>query len=88
MITKTVTVSNEQGLHMRPAGALAKVVKEYPDCEVTLNVNDKTVSAKSPMQIMAACIKKGTDVKIICNGADEDDVLGKIVAMFEDGFGE
>ncbi len=88
MITKTVTVSNEQGLHMRPAGALAKVVKEYPDCEVILNVNDKSVNAKSPMQIMAACIKKGSYVKITCNGAEEEMVLDKIVAMFEDGFGE
>lgn len=88
MITKTVTVINEQGLHMRPAGILAKAIKNHPNCSVTLNANGKTVKAISPMQIMAACIKKGCNVEIICDGTDESSVLNEITAMFEDGFGE
>lgn len=48
MVSKTVKVVNEQGMHMRPAGELAKAVKAHPDCEVTLNANGKTVKAKSP----------------------------------------
>lgn len=88
MVTKKVTVINEQGLHMRPAGMLAKAVKSHPDCEVTLNANGKTVKAKAPMQIMSACMKKGCEVEIVCNGADEQAVLDEITALFEDGFGE
>lgn len=88
MTTKTVTVINEQGMHMRPAGVLAKLVKEYPDCEVTLTANGKTVKAKAPMQIMSACMKKGCEVEINCNGGDEQAVLDQIVALFESGFGE
>lgn len=88
MLAKTVTVINEQGLHMRPAGVLAKTVKANPDCEVLLNVNGKAVKASAPMQIMAACIKKGCEVEIVCNGANEAAMLDEIVKMFEDGFGE
>lgn len=88
MVKKTVTVVNEQGLHMRPAGILAKEVKEHPECEVILSVSGKQVKAKSPMQIMSACIKKGGEVEIICDGVDEKLVLEKIVKMFENGFGE
>lgn len=88
MITKKVTVINEQGLHMRPAGVLAKLVKTYPDCEVTLNANGKQVKAKAPMQIMSACIKKGCEVEIVCDGANEQAVLDEIVTLFADGFGE
>ena len=88
MVSKTVKVVNEQGMHMRPAGELAKAVKANPDCEVTLNANGKTVKAKSPMQIMSACIKCGNEVEIVCNGADEQSVLDEIAAMFENGFGE
>lgn len=88
MVSKTVVVINEQGLHMRPAGVLAKAVKAHADCEVTLNVNGKSVKAKAPMQIMSACIKKGNEVEIVVDGADEDAVLAEIVAMFEEGFGE
>lgn len=88
MVTKTVTVVNEQGLHMRPAGVLAKLVKEYPDCEVTLGANGKVVKAKAPMQVMSACIKKGCEVEISCDGANEQSVLDEIAALFADGFGE
>ena len=88
MVSKVVTVINEQGLHMRPAGILAKAVKAHPDCEVTLNANGKTVKAKAPMQIMSACMKKGCVVEIVCDGADEQAVLDEIAGMFEDGFGE
>lgn len=88
MVSKKVTVVNEQGMHMRPAGVLAKLVKEHPDCDVTLNANGKSVKAKSPMQIMSACMKKGCEVEIVCNGADEQAILDEIAAMFESGFGE
>lgn len=88
MITKKVTVINEQGLHMRPAGVIAKAVKNHPDCEVLLNANGKQVKAKAPMQIMSACIKKGCEVEIVCDGADEQVVLNEIAALFEGGFGE
>lgn len=88
MVSKKVMVVNEQGMHMRPAGELAKAVKAHPDCEVTLSVNGKTVKAKSPMQIMSACIKCGNEVEIVCDGADEQEVLNEIAAMFENGFGE
>ena len=88
MVSKTVKVVNEQGMHMRPAGVLAKAVKAHPDCEVTLNANGKTVKAKAPMQIMSACIKCGNEVEIVCNGTDEQAVLDEVAAMFESGFGE
>ncbi len=73
---------------MRPAGVLAKAVKAHADVEVTLNANGKTVKAKNPMQIMSACIKKGNEVEIVVDGADEEAVLAEIAGMFEAGFGE
>jgi len=88
MITKTVMVSNDEGMHMRPAGMIAKITKEHPDCDVSLTANGKTIKASSTMQIMSACIKKGNMVEIICNGAEENSVLDEIVSLFESGFGE
>ena len=88
MVSKKVIVINEQGMHMRPAGILAKAVKAHPDCEVTLQANGKTVKAKAPMQIMSACMKKGCEGEIVCNGAEEQAALDEVVALFEDGFGE
>ena len=50
--------------------------------------NGKEIKAKAVMQIMAAGIKKGTEVELVVNGGDEQAVLDEFVKMFEDGFGE
>ena len=88
MVSKVVTVVNAEGMHMRPAGLIAKAVKEHPDSEVIMKANGKEIKAKAVMQIMAAGIKQGTEVELVVNGTDEQAVLDELVKMFEDGFGE
>ena len=46
MVAQTITIKNEQGLHMRPAGVLSKAAAKYP-CDVKLISGDKEVNAKS-----------------------------------------
>lgn len=41
MVSKTVQVVNEQGMHMRPAGLLVAEMKKFPNCVVMLNTNRK-----------------------------------------------
>ena len=88
MVTKKITIVNAEGLHMRPSGLLAKAAAAYKECKITLNANGKNVNAKAVMQIMAAGLKKDTEVEIVCDGTDEQAALDEIVAMFENGFGE
>ena len=86
MVSKVVKVVNAEGLHMRPAGIIAKAAKEHPECEIMMKANGKDI--KAVMQIMAAGIKKDTEVEIIVTGENEQAVLDEFVKMFEDGFGE
>ena len=79
MVTKTVKVVNEQGMHMRPAGVLAQEMKKFAGC---------TVMATSVMQVMAAGIKCGTEVEISADGENEQAALDKAAELFESGFGE
>ena len=88
MVSKNVTIVNAEGMHMRPEGMIAKAVKAHPDSEVILKANGKDIKAKAVMQIMAAGLKKGTEVEITVNGGDEQAMLDELVKMFEDGFGE
>lgn len=88
MVSKIVTVVNPEGIHMRPAGMIAKAAKEHADSEIIIKANGKDVKAKAVMQLMAACIKKGTEVEIVVTGGNEQAVLDEFVKMFEDGFGE
>lgn len=68
MVSKVVKVVNAEGLHMRPAGIVAKAAKEHPECEIMMKANGKDIKAKAVMQIMAAGIKKDTEVEIIVTG--------------------
>ena len=87
MVSKTVTIKNEQGLHMRPAGVLAKEAAKYP-CEVKIKSGTKEINAKSIMMIIGGCLKCGMDVELICNGEQEEAAMDSILALFESGFGE
>ena len=53
-----------------------------------MKANGKDIKAKAVMQIMAAGIKKGTEVELVVTGGDEQAVLDEFVKLFEDGFGE
>ena len=61
MVSKKVTIVNAEGMHMRPAGMIAKAVKAHSDSEVILKANDKDIKAKNVMQIMAAGLKNTID---------------------------
>ncbi|MBQ9680294.1 MAG: HPr family phosphocarrier protein [Ruminococcus sp.] len=87
MVSKKVTIVNAQGFHMRPANVFAAAMMKH-SCDVTLKVNGKDVNAKSLMNIIAACIKCGNEVEVVCNGADEEAALAEAVEMIESGFGE
>ena len=82
MITQEITLKNEEGLHARPATEIVKNASKY-NCDIKLEVNGKQYNAKSVLNIMSAGIKNNTQIKIICDGVDEEKALAKIVELFE-----
>jgi len=87
MVSKFLTVPNAQGFHMRPAGTFAAAMAKYP-CKVSIKFNGKNVNAKSVLTIMAACIKCGSEIELVCDGDQEEAALAEGAKMIEDGFGE
>ena len=75
------------GMHMRPAGMFANAMMKF-DSDVNLVANGKTVNAKSIMNLIAACIKCGTEVEVQCSGPDEEAALMEAVRLIESGLGE
>ena len=61
MVSRTLTVNNPEGLHMRPAGVVAKEMGKFA-CDVTIVFGDKRINANSLINIISACIKKGAEV--------------------------
>ena len=45
MLSKTLTIENSEGLHMRPAGVVAKEMGKFV-CDVTIVFGDKRINAR------------------------------------------
>ena len=56
--------------------------------EVLIEFNGKEVNGKSIMNIMAACIKCGSEIEIRCIGEDEADALKEAVELVKSGLGD
>lgn len=82
MIVQEITLKNEEGLHARPATEIAKGASKYT-CDIKLDVHGKQYNAKSVLNIMSAGIKNNTQIKIVCDGVDEEKALSEIVELFK-----
>lgn len=87
MISKTLTVVNPSGLHLRPAGVLSQTAMKFK-CDVTIECGEKKIVAKSVLNVMAAGIKCGTEITLICDGEDEKDAMETLSQAIENGLGE
>ena len=87
MVSKTVKVINPQGLHMRPAQLFVSEMGKY-DSTVTILFGEKTINAKSIMNLMASCIKMDSEIEIRCEGAQENEALDAAVKLVESGLGD
>ena len=87
MVSQKITISNPQGLHMRPAGVFAKGVAKYQS-DVNLVFNGKSTNGKSLLNIIGACIKCGSEIEVQCDGPDEEEALKAAIELIESGLGE
>lgn len=82
MVEKTYKIISDAGLHARPGSLLVGTVTPFIS-EVKLEHKDKQVNMKSIMSLMSLGISKGTDIKIIANGTDEESLMLKIDELLE-----
>lgn len=74
MVSKSIKIVNETGLHARPAANFIRLASGQK-CNVYLKSDDKKVDAKSILGILSLAISKGSVVEIITDGEDEDIAL-------------
>lgn len=77
------TITDEVGIHARPAGVLAKKVKEYAS-KVTITKGGKSAEAQKLMAVMSLGVKKGETVTVSVEGEDEEKAFPEIEAFFKE----
>lgn len=64
------TITDEVGLHARPAGLLVKEVKSMTSA-VTLRAKGKSADAKKIIAVLSLGVKKGEEVEVSIEGENE-----------------
>lgn len=70
----TVVITNESGLHARPATAFTQLAAKF-GAKCTIAANGKTADAKSILTVLTLGAVKGTEVVLTADGSDESDAI-------------
>ncbi len=82
MKTVRATVSDPVGFHLRAAGRIVKLTKNF-ESEVMIRYNGRAANAKSIMGLASLAAEYGSKVLLEVDGVDEDDALDKLVQLIE-----
>lgn len=74
MVKKLFKVTNESGIHARPATTLVNEAMKY-ESEITLTALKKSIDLKSIMGVMSLGIYSGITIEIKANGKDENEAI-------------
>jgi len=86
---RRLQVTSRLGLHARAAANLVRVASKF-ESRLTLQRLDGSAEAdaKSILSILTLAASRGTDLKIIADGDDEQEALEAIVSLFSRDFDE
>jgi phosphocarrier protein HPr len=87
MLKKILTISNELGLHARPAAMFVQLTSRYKS-KITVFRGTQKVDGKSIMGLLMLAAKKGSKLQLIIEGEDEEDLLRELTALFDKKFEE
>lgn len=85
MIEKVYTVSNRLGLHARPASMFVKTTSRFSS-HVKIVKDGQEIDGKSIMGILMLAAGPGTELKIVAEGPDENDVISSLDDLFHRRF--
>jgi phosphocarrier protein len=78
------TITDEVGIHARPAGILVKEAKAY-ESKITLTTSaGKSADVRKLMALMSLGVKQGETVTVSAEGADEDTAIAGMETFFKE----
>lgn len=87
MFSKEVLVSNQVGLHARPATFFIQKANEFKS-SIWVEREDRKVNAKSLLGILSLGITRGVNITISAEGVDEEQAINALVELITSNFAE
>ncbi len=85
-----ITVTNEVGLHARPAALFVKTAARYKSNIQVRNISRDQgwVNAKSILKVLSLGVEKNHTIEISTEGQDEEDALQALEGLLRSDFRE
>ena len=87
MLSKTITITNAEGLHARSATYFIQRANTYKS-SLWIQLGNKKANGKSLLGVLSLGIMGGTDIRIIAGGVDEEQAVTALAALVDSGFQE
>lgn len=87
MTQRDVTITNNIGLHARPATFFIQKANSFKS-SIWIEKDDRKVNAKSLLGVLSMGIAKGMTITLIADGQDEATAINELIALIQTGFAE
>ena len=87
MTQRDVTITNNIGLHARPATFFIQKANSFKS-SIWIEKDDRKVNAKSLLGVLSMGIAQGMTITLVADGQDENMAIDALVALVNTGFAE
>ena len=87
MIKREVTVTNQAGIHTRPASMIVRTAAKFK-ADFWIQKDGYEINGKSIIGVMTLAAEQGATLMLLFEGADEAAAAVALEELFADGFGE
>ena len=87
MVSKEIVVSNQVGLHARPATFFIQKANEFTS-SIWISKDERKVNAKSLLGVLSLGITRGISVTLTADGSDEDAAIEALTSLVASNFAE
>jgi phosphocarrier protein HPr len=82
MPQRQLTLTNEVGLHARPAAIFSKSASKF-ECDVVVVKDGNEANAKSVMSVLKLDVRKGDSITLKTEGGEADQALSELAELIE-----
>ena len=87
MTQRDVTITNNIGLHARPATFFIQKANSFKS-SIWIEKDDRKVNAKSLLGVLSMGIAQGMTITLVADGQDENAAIEALVTLVNTGFAE
>lgn len=76
-------ITDQMGIHARPAGLLKHKAEGYQS-RIVLSAGKKTAEASNPIAVLGLDVQKGQTAHVVISGTDEEPACREMLAFFQE----